>query len=63
MPYQIMTHTEKQIEYVLFVLDLSTLKLTIELNEFQRYLARRLYYTTLRMLRGVGFLTPADVTR
>jgi hypothetical protein len=58
MSYQIMTHTEKQIEDV----DLSTLKLT-ELNEFQRYLARRLYYTTLRMLRGVRFLTPADVTR
>ena len=55
---------QSSIEDVSFVLDLSiTLKLTIELNEFQRYLARRLYYTTLRMLRGVGFLTPADVTR
>ena len=62
MSYQI-THTEKQIEDVSFVLDLSTVKLTTKLNEFQHYIARRLYYTTLRMLLGVGFLIPADVTR
>ena len=38
MPYQ-MTHTEKQIEDVSFVLDRSTLKLTTELNTPSIYYA------------------------
>ena len=53
------------------MVDLATMKLSPGLNEFQRFLARRIYYTILRKLpsgpdfgrRIMAFLAPADVMR
>ena len=53
------------------LVDLATMKLSPGLNEFQRFLARRIYYTILRKLpsgpdfgrRIMAFLAPADVMK
>ena len=53
------------------LVDLTTMKLSTDMNDFQRFLARRIYYTTLRKLppgqhvavRIMAFLSPADVMK
>ena len=53
------------------LVDLATMKLSPGLNEFQRFLARRIYYTILCKLpsgpdfgrRIMAFLAPADVMK
>ena len=53
------------------LIDLTTMKLSRGLNEFQRFLARRIYFTTLCKLSPVGdvalrvmaFLAPVDVMK
>ena len=53
------------------LVDLATMKLSQGLNEFQRFLARRIYYTILCKLpsgpdfgrRIMAFLAPADVMK
>jgi hypothetical protein len=53
------------------LVDVATMMLTKELNQFQRFLARRIYYTILRKLslgtdigrRVMTYLSPADVMK
>ena len=53
------------------LVDLTTMKLSTDMNDFQRFLARRIYYTTLRKISPgrdvavliMAFLSPADVMK
>ena len=53
------------------LVDLTTMKLSTDMNDFQRFLARRIYYTTLCKISPgqhvavliMAFLSPADVMK